>query len=148
MSTLTRTQPKLKHRKEELGATAVLGDHVYLAAHQLHQLLADGEPQAHPQWILYTLVANLREEPKETLHVLLHVHVRVCMHGHVRVCMHGHVHVCVHEHASAHMLLHRCLLPSYLLPPISYFLLLTSYFLSVRADADASVLGGNVQTCK
>ena len=56
--------------EEELGPSPILGGDVDLPAHQFYQLLTDGEAEACTKRILNALVADLREEPKETLHVL------------------------------------------------------------------------------
>ena len=57
--------------EEELGTAPVLGDDVDLAAHQLDELLADGEAEAHTERVLDALVADLRKEPEEVPDVLL-----------------------------------------------------------------------------
>jgi hypothetical protein len=56
---------------EELDAAAVDARHVDLAAHELDELLADGEAEAHPERVLDALVPDLREETEELRHVLL-----------------------------------------------------------------------------
>ena len=43
----------------------------YLPAHELDELLADGEAEAGAEWVLDALVGDLGEEAEEALHVLL-----------------------------------------------------------------------------